>query len=192
MLRLLGGGGRPNLGKGLGMSCWKVWLPAPCKVLGHHRHRARKKERRRSGTERSVGEAARQVSPLFPGLSPPNLPLAPQMNQQALVSEGPGSTPPHPHPGGRPEALARRSITQLGRQEAQKASSSLGTRVIQPKPMSLLWRHPPQPRKQLALGTWGLGGGDSPQPQLKISTLGTAVEEIVSRHQSFTNKYINK
>lgn len=44
--------------------------------------------------ERSVGEDARQVSPPFQGLSPLNLPLAPQMIQQVLVSEVPCGTSP--------------------------------------------------------------------------------------------------
>lgn len=146
--------------------------------------------------ERSAGEAARQVSPLFPGLSPPNLTLAPQMNQQALVSEGPGSTSPHPHlrPGGRPEALARQSVTQLGRQEAQKASSSLRTRVIQPKPMSLLWRPPAQETAGAGAGNLGTGGGGGQSSaSAENQHLGySSGRNTVSRHQIFTNKYINK
>lgn len=99
MLKLPGPGrrgrGRPDLGKGLprardelsaGGRCGSA-LPAVVVLLRRKREEAVK-------PEGSVGEDARQVSPPFPGLSPLNLPLAPQMIQQVLVSEVPCRTSP--------------------------------------------------------------------------------------------------
>lgn len=87
----------------LGVSRWKgaELLPAWC-VVTRDMEPGRERERKQPGKRGVLGWLPDKVSPLFPGLSPLTLPLAPQMNQQVPVS---GSL--QHFPWGRPEDLAQ-------------------------------------------------------------------------------------